>query len=320
MTFNRWRDDEFVDVAVVGGSAAGLSGALTLARARRRVVAIDAGSPRNRASPHLHGLLGHDGLAPDRLLADGRAEVVAYGGRLVSAVVTGAEQTGGDFRLTLDDGQQVGSRRLLVATGLREELPVLDGLREQWGRGVVNCPYCHGWEVRDGRIGVLATGPASPRQALLLRQWSATVIYLTSGGPEPEEEQRSGLVARGIVLDARPIARVVSDSDGRLAGVAFADGQVRPLDALFLAPPLTANDQLLCALGARREPSPVGGRWVSVDATGLTSVPGLWAAGNVSNPQANLAVAIAAGAWAGAAINADLVEEETRRALAATSG
>ncbi|HWM07298.1 MAG TPA: NAD(P)/FAD-dependent oxidoreductase, partial [Actinophytocola sp.] len=158
--------DEY-DVVVLGGGAAGLSGALMLARSRRSVLVIDAGSPRNAPAEGVHGLLGHDGIAPAELLERGRAEVRGYGGQVVTGEVVTAAREDAGFRLTLADGGSVRARRLLVATGLVDELPAVAGLRERWGRDVVHCPYCHGWEVRARVIAVLATGPMSVHQALL---------------------------------------------------------------------------------------------------------------------------------------------------------
>jgi thioredoxin reductase len=159
------------DVVVVGGGAAGLSGALMLARARRSVVVLDAGAPRNAPAEGVHGLLARDGLPPAELLEHGRAEVRGYGGRVVAGEVAAVTRDPvGGFEVALVDGRALHARRVLVATGLVDELPAVPGLRDRWGRDVVHCPYCHGWEVRDQAIGVLATGPMSVHQALLFRQ------------------------------------------------------------------------------------------------------------------------------------------------------
>src|ERR1700758_3872930 len=170
------------DVVVIGGGAAGLNGALQLARSRRSVLVVDAGQPRNRPAAAVHGLLGHDGRPPAELLARGRAEVRAYGGDVVAGEVT-AVGGGGEpgFTVTLGDGRAVQARRLLVTSGLVDNLPGITGLRERWGRDVVHCPYCHGWEVRDQPIGVLASGPTSVHQALLFRQLSDDVVYFRRG-------------------------------------------------------------------------------------------------------------------------------------------
>src|SRR4051794_19737411 len=165
------------DVAVIGGGAAGLSGALVLTRARRRVVVVDAGEPRNAPAAHLQGFLSRDGVPPTALLAAGREEVTSYGGHLISGVVT-AIRTGhdGGFEVTTDDGQAVHARRVLVTTGLRDERPDLPGVRERWGRDLLHCPYCHGYEVRDRRLGVLGGTPEAVQHALLVRQWADDVV------------------------------------------------------------------------------------------------------------------------------------------------
>ncbi|MDO9395114.1 MAG: FAD-dependent oxidoreductase, partial [Herbiconiux sp.] len=171
-------NEEPWDVIIIGGGAAGLNAALVLARARRRVVVVDAGLPRNRFAAHMHGFLTRDGLSPRELLELGRAEVLGYGATILEGTAVRAEGEAGAFTVTVDDGRALAGRRLLVATGLRDELPDIPGLAEQWGRGAVACPYCDGWEVRDTRIGVLATGPLSGHQAALVRQWSADVTVV----------------------------------------------------------------------------------------------------------------------------------------------
>jgi len=207
---------------------------------------------------------------------------------------------------------------LIVATGLRDELPEIPGLAEQWGTGAVVCPYCDGWEVRDQRIGVLATGERSIHQVQLLRQWSPSVTFFTNG-TDVVADDLAGIVARGIAVEHRPVAQVVADADGRLRGIRLADGTEVPVDSIFLGPRFVPNDDLLLALGAAAGAAFGGGVWVDVDPTGRTSVAGLWAAGNVVNPGASVPLAAGAGNLAGATINADLIDEEIRTALAGSS-
>jgi thioredoxin reductase len=311
------------DVIIVGGGSAGLSAALMLVRARRKVLVLDGGAPRNRFAAHMHGVLGRDGWSPLELLEHGRAEVERYGGVVRSGEVASAELNGdGDsgqprFTVTLGTGERHVARRLLVATGLRDELPEIPGLADQWGTGAVVCPYCDGWEVRDQRIAVLATGARSIHQVQLLRQWSPFVTYFTNG-TNVVPDDLAGMVARGIAVERRPVTQVVADADGRLQGLRLADGTEVPVDSIFLGPRFVPNDGLLTALGATAGEAfgPGAGDWVEVDPTGRTSVPGLWAAGNVVNPGASVPVAAGAGNLAGAAMNADLIEEEIRAALA----
>ncbi|MEV8567987.1 bifunctional NAD(P)/FAD-dependent oxidoreductase/class I SAM-dependent methyltransferase [Streptomyces sp. NPDC051322] len=305
------------DVVVLGGGAAGLSGALMLARARRSVVVIDAGAPRNAPATGVHGLLAREGIRPAELLERGRTEVRGYGGHVVSGEVAAVTREGTEpFEVTLADGRSVRARRLLVATGLVDELPDVPGLRERWGRDVLHCPYCHGWEVRDQAIGVLASGPMSVHQALLFRQWSEDVTFFSHTMPLPTGEEREQLTARGIRVVHGEVASLEIAGD-RLVGVRLSDGTVVSREALAVAPRMVARTGFLRALGltAREHPSGVG-EFVSSDATGRTDASGVWVAGNVTDPAAQVGTAAAAGAAAAAQINADLVAEETRQAVA----
>jgi thioredoxin reductase len=305
------------DVVVVGGGAAGLSGALMLARARRSVAVVDAGAPRNAPAAGVHGLLAREGIRPAELLERGRAEVRRYGGHVVAAEVATADRDADGFCVALADGRSVRARRLLVATGLVDELPDVPGLRARWGRDVLHCPYCHGWEVRDQAIGVLASGPLSVHQALLFRQWSADVAFFSHSMPPPTDEEAEQLTARGIkVVDGEVVA--VETAEDRLVGVRLSDGTVVSREALAVSPRMTARAGFLAALGLRPEEHPGGvGEHIPCDATGRTEVLGVWVAGNVTDLAAQVGGAAAAGATAAAQINADLVAEETRQAVAA---
>jgi thioredoxin reductase len=308
------------DVVVVGGGAAGLSGALMLARARRSVLVVDAGAPRNAPATGVHGLLGHDGIRPAELLERGRAEVRGYGGQVVAGEVTTAardpEGDGEGFTVTLAGGRSVRARRLLVTTGLVDQLPDVPGLRARWGRDVLHCPYCHGWEVRDQAIGVLATGPRAVHQALLFRQWSADVTFLSHTMAPPAGEEAAQLAARGIGVVGGEVASLEVVED-RLVGVRLADGTTVGLQALAVSPWMVARAGLLAALGLRPAEHPSGlGAHIPADATGRTEVPGVWVAGNVTDLAAQVGAAAAGGAAAAAQINADLVTEDTRRAVA----
>jgi len=305
------------DTIIVGGGFAGLSAAYMLGRARRRVLVIDSGLPRNRFAAHMHGVLGHDGYSPVQLLADGRQELAKYGVEFRTGSAVGAERAADGFTVTTDSDTTETTRRLLVTTGIRDELPPIDGLVEQWGRGVVMCPYCDGWEVRDRRIGVIATG-GGPHQVLMLRQWSARVTYFTRGEFAPTADERRTMAARGIRVDERPIARAVS-TDDVLTAIEIAGGELVPVDSIFTGPTLVAHDDLLATLGAERAESRFGS-FVSVNEMFATTVPGVWAAGNVVNPGAAVPIAMGAGTTAGAAINADLTLDDNDRALAALEG
>lgn len=313
-----WMDESMdeVDVVVVGGGAAGLSGALMLARSRRSVMVIDAGAPRNAPAEGVHGLLGLDGTPPAELVAQGRAEVRRYGGRLVDGRVTAAVRTVAGFTVTLADGRSVTARRLLVTSGLVDELPDVAGLRDRWGRDVLHCPYCHGWEVRDQAVGVLSSGPMSVHQALLFRQLTTDVTFFSHTLP-PTAEQAEQLAARGItVVDGEVAAAEVVDD--RLTGVRLRDGTMVRREAVVVATRMVARAGFLDGLGLRAIEHPSGvGEYVPADPTGQTEVPGVWVAGNVTDLTAQVGAAAAGAATAAARINADLVMEETQAAVAA---
>ena len=306
------------DALIVGGGSAGLSAALMLGRSRRRVLVVDEGRPRNRFAGHMHGVLGRDHTSPLDLLAAGRAELERYDGVVIRPGVV-AEATGsvegGGFEIVLHDGERHRARRMLVAAGLRDELPGIPGLAEQWGRGAFVCPYCDGWEARDRRVAVLATSPANVHQAQLMRQLSPSVTVFGHGVDLPPEA-RAGLVARGVRVEERRVAEVVADEHGRLRGIRLDDGTDVAADAIFVGPTPHPNDGLARTLGAETALHPMGGEWLSVDAMGRTSVPGLWAAGNVTDGRSSVPFAMAAGNLAGAAITADLVERVVRDAVA----
>lgn len=302
------------DVVVVGGGAAGLNGALMLARSRRSVVVIDAGSPRNAPADGVHGLLARDGVPPAELVDRGRAEVRGYGGHVVTGEVQAVTREGDRFLVALADGRAVRARRLLVTTGLVDELPDVAGLRERWGRDVVHCAYCHGWEVRDQAIGVLATGPMAVHQALMFRQLSADVTLFSHTQP-PTAEQAEQLAARGVDVVAGEVAALEIAGD-RIAGVRLADGRAVGREVIVVASRMVARAGFLAALGLRTVEHPSGmGEHVPADAMGRTDVPGVWVAGNVTDLSAQVGASAAAGATAGAQINADLIAEETRLAV-----
>ncbi|RKS08753.1 thioredoxin reductase [Nocardiopsis sp. Huas11] len=307
--------DEY-DVVVVGGGAAGLNGALMLARSRRAVAVIDGSAPRNAPAEGVHGLLALDGTPPAELLERGRAEVRGYGGHVVSGEVVSAAREESGFSVALADGRTVRARRLLVTTGLVDDLPPVPGLRELWGTDVLHCPYCHGWEVRDRAIGVLATGPMAVHQALLFRQLSDDVVFFAHTAGPPSEEDARKLAARGVTVVRDEVA-ALETKEGRLSGVRLADGTVVARQALAVAPRMVARAGFLSGLGLRPSAHPSGmGEHIAADATGATEVPGVWAAGNVVDLAAQVGASASAGAVAGARINADLVAEEAERAVA----
>ncbi|GAB2479445.1 NAD(P)/FAD-dependent oxidoreductase [Jatrophihabitans fulvus] len=306
-----------VDVVVVGGGAAGSAAATALARSRRSVVVIDGGRPRNASSPGVHNLLGRDGIAPGELVATAHDEVRRYGGTVRAGEAVGARRVAYGFEVRLADGGTASARRLVVASGVVDGLPDVPGLRERWGRDVLHCPYCHGWEVRDQAIGVLATSAATMHQTLLFRQLSDDVVVFAHGraiAPEDAEQ----LEALGVRVEPGVVAAIETDGDA-LSAVRLADGRRVTRQALVVAPAARAHSAVLDDLGlvlTEPEPgSPVPPAY-ACDPTGATAVPGVWVAGNVREPMATVPAATAQGVMAGAAVNGDLVAEDARAAVA----
>ncbi|MBV7671191.1 NAD(P)/FAD-dependent oxidoreductase [Streptomyces halstedii] len=317
MSKNRQR----YDVVVVGGGAAGLSGALTLARAGRSVLVIDAGSPRNAPASHAHNYLGREGVPPLELLAAGRAEAAGYGAEVVQGNAVAAEKLpGGGFRVVREDGSAVEARRLLVTTGLVDELPPVPGVAERWGRDVLHCPYCHGWEVRNRPVGILAVGPMAVHQALLWRQWTEDVVLFRHTAADFGDEEYEQLAARSVAVVDGEVAALEVTGD-RLTGVRLAGGTVIPREAVVVQPRFTARSGVLETLGLAPTTLEVAGQsigsYVAADPAGATEVPGVWVAGNVTNPMEQVIGSAAAGLKAASAINMDLVTEDTRRAVEA---
>lgn len=297
------------DVVVIGGGAAGLSGATTLARARRSVFVVDAGQPRNAPAAGVHQFLGHDGIAPGELLARGRAELASYGGEVRVGVALGAQAHDDLFTVHLEDGSALRARRLLVTTGLVDELPDLPGLAEHWGSSVLHCPYCHGWEVRDQQLVALATTPMWVHQALMWSQMTGDLTVVLHDQPEPDTEQARQLAHRGVrLLTGR--AERVAEEDGVLTGL-VVDGGVLPARALVVGGFMRARSDVLTSLGVETADFMMGehvmATHVPADPTGLTSAPGVWVAGNVTNPGAQVVTSAGAGMMAGAMINLDLI-------------
>ncbi len=310
----------------MGGGAAGLNAALVLGRARRRVVVLDSGSPLNAPAPHMHGFLSRDGTSPLELLRIGRAELEAYGVPVVAAHVSSVSKTSlaeaagnPHFEITLEGGQRLRAQRLIVAHGMRLQLPEVPGLQEVWGDTAANCPYCHGWEVRDRPLAVLGVPatPGTPEPAgmpgagmraahlgVLLTQWSPDVLVFPNGA-EIDSVGMARLEARGVRVDPRPVVRLEVEQ-GKLAGIVVGrDEEVVPREALFVAGAPAPHDAFLAELGAAFLPS----GWPEVDFTGKTSVPGVWAVGQAADPMHLVISAAASGARAAAVINADLLEE-----------
>ena len=309
--------DNRYDVVVVGAGPAGLSAALMLGRARRSVLVIDEGRPRNAPAAHMHGFLSRDGMPPGDFLKEGLREVAGYGGIVQAGRVVTVARDGDGFAVELDAGGTVWGRRLLATAGVTDELPDVPGLASRWGRDVVHCPYCHGWEIRDRSIGVLSTGPFGVHQALLFRQWTDRLTLLLHSGPQPTAEEAEQLAARRITVVEGEVAELEIAAD-RLTGVRLRSGEQVPLHALAVAPRPVPRADFLTGLGLEPTPHPSGlGAHIAADATGLTPVPGVWVAGNLADPHTNVLGSAASGSMAAGAINADLIAEDTRRAVLA---
>ncbi|MCC9145241.1 MULTISPECIES: NAD(P)/FAD-dependent oxidoreductase [unclassified Arthrobacter] len=311
------------DVVVVGGSAAGLSGALNLARARRSVAVVDSGDPRNAPAGGVHNYIGREGTPPSELTAVGRAEITGYGAVVLEGTVsTVTRDDDGRFLVSLADGGSLLARRVLAASGARDVLPDIPGLARYWGKDVLHCPYCHGWEVQDRPIGILARDlETGVHQALMWRQWSEDIVLFLHTSGEPGGAQAQQLAARGIRVVAGEVTAVEGES--RLTGLRLASGEAVQRQALVIAAPVHARAAYLADLGIKPVEQFVGEQIIgtavpAADPTGATTVPGVYAAGNMVVPMMQVIGAAAAGLAAGAAINADLIAEETERAVEAS--
>jgi thioredoxin reductase len=292
------------DVAIVGGSYAGLSAALQLARARRRVVIVDAGERRNRFAAHAHGLLGHDGRAPAAIAAAGRAEVLAYPTvRWIEGTATRAKAIADGFALDLASGQRITAHRLVLGVGVVDELPPLPGLAERWGRTVFHCPYCHGYELGGGQNGVLATSPMSIHHAIMLPDWGPTT-YFTQAKFEPNDEEGETLARRGVTIERTPVTAV--EGEERDVLLRLDDGRALAFAGLFVLPTTRIASPLALELGCDVEHGPIG-TYLKTDVMQETTVPGVFACGDVAVMAGGLAGAIGDGARAGVAAHRSLI-------------
>ncbi|MFD5295944.1 NAD(P)/FAD-dependent oxidoreductase [Streptomyces mutabilis] len=312
---NEFTDNDRYDVVVVGGGAAGLSAALVLGRARLRTLVVDAGEPRNAPSDHMQGFLTRDGMAPAEFLALGREEIARYGVELVRDRAVDVTRDD-DFTVSLAGGRSVRARRLIVTTGLKDELPQVPGVAERFGRDVLHCPFCHGWEVRDERFGVLATSPMSVHQALMVSGWSddVTLFLHTVAEEELSDDDLRRLAAAGVKVVPGKVSGLRTEDD-RLTGVRLADGTVHDRSVVFVAPKAVPQTGLMERLGAELRETPVGAYPV-VDPTGRTSVPGVWTAGNAMGFAEQVVHAASGGYRAASAVVGDLIMSDLDAAVA----
>ena len=304
------------DVCVVGGSAAGLAAALQLGRQRRSVIVVDAGEPRNAPAAHMHGYLGREGLAPSELTAAGREEVRSYGGEILTGVVSRVIRTEtGDFRAELADGRSIIARRVLAATGLVDELPDIDGLAEHWGRDVIHCPFCHGYEFRDQRIVQIVTHPMGLHSTGLFRQLSAQLTVVLHDLAGVDAAELDALRAAGVKIVRGRVSRIVAGGDGRVTAVELSGHGSVDADAVAVGPRFSVRAEPFESLGLRPTAHPTGlGDFLETDATGETKVPGLYAAGNATDPSQQVLQAAANGSRVGAMISFSLAHDDIRAA------
>ena len=302
------------DVIIIGGGAAGLSTALYLGRSRRSVSVIDAGHPRNAPAAAVHGLLTRDGIAPLEMIRLARADLAPYDVSLVDGTVVSAVKIDNGFQVTLEDGTIHTATRIVVTTGVIDQLPEIPGLAERWGKDLAHCPYCHGWEIRDQAIGVIGNGTFAAHQALLFRQWSPNITLFLNNALMPTAAELQQLAARGIRLVEGPVSRIHSEDDA-VTSVELADGTIHPVQALTTQSWLVARAAFLSTLGLVPVTSDFG-ELLECDANGASTVPGVWVAGNVTNMSATVPASAVAGAWVAMMTNMDMMAEEVADAVA----
>jgi thioredoxin reductase len=303
--------DNLWDCVIVGGGAAGLSAGVVLGRARRRTLLVDAGEQSNLAAHGIGGLLGQDGRPPAELYAAGQRELASYPSveYRTGEVVAGA-RVGETFELRSADGRCERTRRILLATGMEYRPPPIPGLAPLWGASVFHCPFCHGWEVRDQPLAVLAGAEQAVHASLLLRGWSDDIVLLTDGPADLGDDDRARLTAAGVGMDERPVAEIVS-AEGELAAIAFADGGRLERRGLMAATTLHQRSSLPEQLDVEfAEPTPLTAERIRVDALCRTSVPGVFAAGDLSAQMPQVAAAIASGSLAAAAVVQSLLADD----------
>ncbi len=289
------------DVIVIGGSYAGMAAALQLLRARRKVLVVDAGVRRNRFASESHGFLGQDGVDPAEIARTAREQLTAYPTLTwLEGTATDAKRQGDGFAVTAADGEFYRGKRLILATGVSDGLPPLDGLAERWGRSIFHCPYCHGYELNEGRIGVIATSPDVLHHVVLFTEWG-DVTLLLNGAFEPDADARAELAARGVTIETGPIAGIESHADVRLQ-----DGRVLPFAGLFTATRNAPSTPLAETLGCELETTPFGTQ-IRTDETKQTTVRGAFACGDVARAPHSVSLAVGDGAMAGVHVHRSLV-------------
>jgi len=304
------------DVAVIGGSAAGLAAALQLVRQRRSVIVVNAGDPRNAPASHMHGYLGHEGIPPSTLAAIGREEVRSYGGEVIEGRAIDVTRTDDQrFLIDLVGGHKIVARRVLAATGLADVLPDIDGVAEHWGSDVIHCPFCHGFEVRDQRIVQIVTHPLGLHPAVLFSHLSSRLTLVLHAGVDASNPELDILRDAGVSVVDGQVSRVVAGDDGRVVAVEMSDGNRIDADVIVIGARFKARAEPFVSLGLRTAEHPTGlGDVVETDATGATAIPGLYAAGNVTDPMLQVLHAAADGSRVGAMISFSLANDHSQAA------
>lgn len=293
------------DAIIIGGSFAGLSAAIYIARARRSVCVIDTGAPRNRFAAHSHGFFAQDGGQPGTILATARSQVAAYPtvtfveGKAISAA---GEPEG--FSVKLTTGEEFESARLVLAFGISDELPAIPGLAERWGHSVLHCPYCHGYEVSGQRLGVLHLSPMSLQQAMLIADWGPTTLYL-NGAPLPDDVSLAQLRKRGIAIEPESV-KALQGEGVRLSAIELTDGRMAGVDALYIGPPTRLNSDIAQQLGCSVDEGRFGSV-IRTDDARMTTVSGVYAAGDITRDAHNVTWASADGVTAGVALHRSLI-------------
>jgi len=293
------------DAIIIGGSFAGLSAAMYIARARRSVCIIDTGSPRNRFAAHSHGFFAQDGSEPGTMLATARSQVAAYPtATFIEGEAMSAARERDGFSVKLATGEVLDSAKLVLAFGISDELPAIPGLAERWGRSVLHCPYCHGFEFSGQRLGVLNVSPMSIHQAMLVAEWGPTTLYL-DGASEPDDASLAQLQKRGVAIEPAPV-RALHGDGARLSSIDLADGRLSGVDALYLGPRTRLNSEIAQQLGCATDAGPFGS-FIRTDGAKMTTVSGVYAAGDVTRSAHNVTWASADGVTAGMAMHRSLV-------------
>lgn len=294
------------DAIIIGGSFAGLAAALYLGRARRSVCVLDTQKPRNRFASESHGFFGHDGANPQTILSTMRRQLSAYSSvEFMMEAASAASIEGDSVVVTSASGQAIEGARLLLAFGISDEMPSIPGLAERWGKSVLHCPYCHGYEVSGERLGVLNLTPASLHQALLVSDWGPTTFF--TNGAEIDEASLTALKRRNVDIERHAIVGI-DGAPGQISSIQLADGRSRPADALFIAPRYRLNSDVATQLGCYIQKGPLG-PIITVDDSKATTLPAVFAAGDIARPMHNITFACADGVTAAMAIHRSLVME-----------